>query len=207
MGDLRHPVSSLQPRCRIPRSNSSDQFQPSHTPVRPLPGGSAACSCPASSPRGSRPHRGIGTPPRGRTSAGRCTRSPAWPMVSIIHCAPRRPKPVFFTIPLPFQCHSIRSTSARILLPGPRGRSFHGAGRSFHKGCPDFPWLRNSEFALRVWPCSPLPPPLFVFVPYMYRAESVHIQNMAHVVIIFCMNSWNAGRTDSRHSERAVECH
>ena len=103
--------------------------------------------------------------------------------------------------------HSLRSTPARILLPGPRGRSFHGAGRSFHKGCPDFPWLRNSEFVLRVWPCSPLPPPLFVFVPYMYRAESVHIQNMAHVVIIFCLNSWNIGRTDSRHSERAVECH
>ena len=61
------------------------------------------------------------------------------PMVSIIHCAPRRPKPVFFTIPLPFQCHSMPFQCH--LLPfaalhagpnsssWPPGRSFHGAGR------------------------------------------------------------------------------
>ena len=109
----------------------------------------------------------------------------------------------FTAVPMPFNAlHAGPNSSS--WPPGPflpRGRPF------LPQGLPDFPWLRNSEFVLHVWPCSPLPPPLFVFVPYMYRAESVHIQNMAHVVIIFCMNSWNSGRTDSRHSERAVECH
>ena len=44
---------------------------------------------------------------------------------------------------------------------------------------------------LRVYPSfSHGSPPLYVFVPYMYRAESVYIPNMARVVIIFCLNSW-----------------
>ena len=61
---------------------------------------------------------------------------------------------------------------------------------------------------LRVYPSFPHgSPPLSVFVPYMYRAESVYIPNMAGVVIIFCLNTWNGGRGASHHSEQTVGFH
>ena len=61
---------------------------------------------------------------------------------------------------------------------------------------------------LRAYPSLPHgSPPFYVFVPYMYRAESVYIQNMARVVIIFCLNTWNGGRGASHHSEQTVGFH
>ena len=65
--------------------------------------------------------------------------------------------------------------------------------------------LAGFRLSFRAYPSFPHgSPPLSVFVPYMYRAESVYIPNMARVVIIFCLNSWNSGRTDFHHSEHTV---
>ena len=69
------------------------------------------------------------------------------------------------------------------------------APRAGPRPAPSFPggsgvcWRVTS--VLRAYPSFPHgSPPLYVFVPYMYRAESIYIQNMARVVIIFCLNSW-----------------
>ena len=69
------------------------------------------------------------------------------------------------------------------------------APRAGPRPAPSFPggsgvcWRVPSVF--RDYPSFPHgSPPLSVFVPYMYRAESVYIPNMARVVIIFCLNSW-----------------
>ena len=49
MGNLRHPVSSLQPAGRA-LSKPSDQFQSIHTPVSPWPGTGSLKACTSPSP-------------------------------------------------------------------------------------------------------------------------------------------------------------